>query len=215
MSGRQKEPKDLTAYHDIRDMMFNRRLITGQKIVSRDLEEQFQMSKTPIMMALARLEQDGLVISSHNRGYFVMSWNKTEIEQLVEMREKLQSILIGYAVPRYKEEELTALKEVLDEYLAYNSAVYDRHLWALDSAFHRQIARMSENKFMVNTLRRLNDILYIAIDITVLTPFIKKLKKEHIAIFQSIEARDIQKAKDSLMKHDHNALKIMVDSIIV
>ncbi|HEA69285.1 MAG TPA: GntR family transcriptional regulator [Desulfobacterales bacterium] len=209
-----KQSKDLIAYRDIRNLMFSRRLIPGQKVVFRDLEEQLGMSKTPIWTALVRLEQDGLVISRHNRGFYVKQWSKTKIQQFVELREKLQGILIGYAVPGCKKEELAVLKAALDNYIAYTGKVYDRTRWELDSAFHGQIAWMSGNEFLIATLGRLHDILYIAIDLTVLTPLIGTLKKDHENVYRAIAARDATSAKQALRRHDRNATRVMLGSLI-
>jgi len=214
MNSEHEEPKDITAYRRIRDMLFSRRLIPGQKIVYRDLEEKLEMSKTPVLTALVRLEQDGLVISNHNRGYYIRTWQKTELEQIAELRERLQEILIGYAVKRYGHEELAALRVALDNYIEHNGKVYNHTHWALGCVFHRQIARMSGNDFLVTTLDRFDDILFIAIDPIVLTPLIQTLKEEHESIYRYIEARDADMARETLIQHERKGTQIMLDSLM-
>ena len=214
MKKNQEIPKDLLAYQGIRNLMFSRRLVPGQKIIYRDLEEQLSMSKTPILTALVRLEQDGLVVSSHNRGYYVKRWSRAEISQVLELKEKLQDILIGYAILRYTALELLALREALDAYLNQPGELYDLSRWQLDSGFHARIARMSGNEFLATMLDRIYDILFIAVDLTLLTPLIQRYKVEHERVFVAIEAKDVKKAKETLRLHDRIGSQIMLNSLI-
>ncbi len=46
------------AYRLIRNMMLQQKLAPGQKLIYRDLSEKLNISKTPIMYALGRLEQE-------------------------------------------------------------------------------------------------------------------------------------------------------------
>jgi DNA-binding GntR family transcriptional regulator len=56
----EKESMNLMekAYRLIRNMMLQQKLSPGQKLIYRDLSEKLNMSKTPIMYALGRLEQE-------------------------------------------------------------------------------------------------------------------------------------------------------------
>ena len=214
MKSNPEIPKDQQAYQGIRDLMFSRRLVPGQKIIYRDLEEQLRMSKTPILTALVRLEQEGLVVSSHHRGYYVKRWNRAEISQVLELKEKLQDILIGYAIHRYTAEELLTLRQALDGYLNQPGELYDLTRWQLDSGFHAQIARMSGNAFLASMLDRIYDMLFIAVDLTLLTPLIQRYKVEHERVFLAIEAKDVEKAKETLRLHDRIGSEIMLKSLV-
>ena len=77
--------KDAQAYHLIKEALFDRKLSPGLKIIYRDLEEMFGMSKTPIINALVRMEQEGLVVSHRNRGFYVRELKAREIVQMYDL----------------------------------------------------------------------------------------------------------------------------------
>jgi len=59
------------AYWQIKNMIFQQKIAPGQKLIYRDLSKRLDMSKTPIMHALGRLEQEGFVELMPNLGYSV------------------------------------------------------------------------------------------------------------------------------------------------
>ena len=57
-----------------------------QDIVAQELG----ISKIPLREALARLEQEGLLVSHANRGYFVRAMSRDELEEIFAIRLKLE-----------------------------------------------------------------------------------------------------------------------------
>jgi len=213
MEKRRLNPKDLNAYQDIRQLMLSRQLVPGQKIIYRDLEELLGMSRTPINRALIRLEQENLVVSHHNRGYYVKKLTGTEVRQIFELKEKLQDILIVYAIARYQAEDLALLRRALDEYLAYKPELYDSRRFELDNRFHTQIAVMGGNDFLTSVLRQLYDLSAIGLNLFALTPLIPRFDEEHQAVFKAIEARNVKEAKKMLRDHDRAGKRALVEAM--
>ena len=84
--------KHLEAYNAIKQLIAGRKLVPGQKLTLRDLEETLGMSKTPIINSLMMLEQEGLVTSKQNRGFYMKEVTAEEAEQIYDLREKLEAI---------------------------------------------------------------------------------------------------------------------------
>ena len=59
------------AYQAIKNAITTERYSTGQKLTYGDLEKSLKMSKTPIVLAMSRLVNEGLVRHVKNRGYYV------------------------------------------------------------------------------------------------------------------------------------------------
>jgi DNA-binding GntR family transcriptional regulator len=56
------------AYRKIKQMIFEQKLVPGQRLVNKDLGQLLNMSRTPIINALNRLVQDGFVgFETHNQ----------------------------------------------------------------------------------------------------------------------------------------------------
>jgi len=69
----EKSRANLTenAYQAIKAAITSETYSTGQKLTYGDLEKSLRMSKTPIVLAMSRLVDEGLVRHVKNRGYYV------------------------------------------------------------------------------------------------------------------------------------------------
>ncbi len=73
-------PSSEVAYIYIKRSILNQVFSSGQKLNYGDIEARLQMSKTPIIQALSRLMEEGLVSYRKNHGYFV------EVSREVDMK---------------------------------------------------------------------------------------------------------------------------------
>ena len=67
------------AYRKIKQLIYNQQLIPGQRLVYDDLARTLNMSRTPIINALNRLAQQGLVDSESFRGFYVRPMDLQEV----------------------------------------------------------------------------------------------------------------------------------------
>ena len=73
MPNRSTKLLTVTAYDIIKQLITNNQLSYNQKLIYRDLEEQLNMSKTPILAALTLLAEEGFVRYKKNFGFYVNS----------------------------------------------------------------------------------------------------------------------------------------------
>jgi len=78
-------------YSILWDRILNRELHPGEKLSDLRLSEELGVSRTPVREALHRLVQDGVVIAEPNRGFFVASYDPTDIAEIYELRAALES----------------------------------------------------------------------------------------------------------------------------
>ena len=69
-------------YSILWDRILSRDLHPGEKLSDLRLSEQLGVSRTPVREALHRLVQDGVVIYSPNRGFFVASFSRQDIAEI-------------------------------------------------------------------------------------------------------------------------------------
>lgn len=201
MTTPRQPSKDAVAYRDIRNLLFQRKLPPGQKIIYRDLEETLGMSKTPIICALARLEQEGLVVSHQNRGFYVRELGAKEVQQMYDLRVRLEDIAIDYALENGPPKNIGRLERAHDAYLAYKPAVYDAKLFKLDSEFHAAIAALGKNEFLVKMLEQFYLTGWVSVNVVVFTPFIDRFRADHRDLFRAIKKGDRKSAKAILRRH--------------
>ncbi len=211
--GKSEMSKNLKAYNAIKELVAGHKLSPGQKLIYRDLEEALGMSKTPIINGLMRLEQEGMVISKRNRGFFMKEVSADEAEQIYDLREKLEEISISYAIKNHGSNDLNILEEKLNHYNDYSTPIYDRKRLEFDTEFHMQIARMGKNDFFTSMIKQFYENIYFTLNVVYLTSYIDSFKKEHKLIFNAIMKRNLREAKKILRLHTRAARKLLVAAL--
>ena len=205
--------KNLKAYNAIKELVAGRKLSPGQKLIYRDLEEALGMSKTPIINGLMRLEQEGLVVSKRNRGFFMREVSASEAEQIYDLREKLEEISINYAIKNHNRNDLAILQKKLNHYNNYSAHIYDRKRLELDTEFHMQIAKMGKNEFFTSMIKQFYENIYFILNVVYLSSYIDSFKKEHELVFNAIRKRNLKEAKRVLRIHTRAARKLLVAAL--
>jgi DNA-binding GntR family transcriptional regulator len=213
LAKRSTVPKDLQAVEGIKNLMFSRRLIPGQKLIYRDLEEALGMSKTPIINALVRLAQEGLVISKQNRGYFVKELTEDEIRQMYQMRIKLEEISIDLAIENYKEEDLIEWRECLDRYKSYQNGTYDSTRFRLDVDIHAQVAKMGKNVFLTDMVSQFFTSSWALLQTFFLARLIDQFADDHELLFEAIKSRKRAEAKKIVKRHHTAAMEMALQAV--
>ena len=97
------------AYHQIKQMIMRRKVIPGQRLVYRDLSEALNMSRTPIINALYRLEREGYLVSEAYRGFYVKPIDIQEAWDLYGVREALEVYSIEQAIEKAEPSDIRNL----------------------------------------------------------------------------------------------------------
>ncbi|WNO53413.1 GntR family transcriptional regulator [Stakelama saccharophila] len=136
------------------------RILAGAVPVDRAIRQdalasELGVSKIPLREALTRLEQEGLVRSQANRGFFVRPLSAAEAEEVYELRLKLEPDAAALASRRATDEErkvaVTAL-EALDVVTANNAD----GVGAANRAFHLALIRPAGQSITTQLLERLH-----------------------------------------------------------
>lgn len=141
------------AYHRIKQMIFQQKVMPGQRLVYSDLSKMLNMSRTPIINAMNRLEQEGFLISETYKGFQVKPIDLQEMWDLFGIREALEIYAVEQAIEKCSTEEIKRLEEKLHVHESYMPDRYDRRKFLLDAEFHLQIASMTHNRAIERMLR--------------------------------------------------------------
>jgi len=139
----------------VRDRILMGHAPADQAIRQDALASELGVSKIPLREALARLEQEGLVRSHANRGYFVRALDPGEAEEVYSLRLTLEPETAARAASRASAEERAALMAAFDTLSAQPA---DRRLAAvrLNREFHMAMVRPSGLPITVQLLERLH-----------------------------------------------------------
>jgi len=209
----QDASKAAQAYDAIKGLIASNRLHPGQKLIYRDLERELDMSKTPIINGLMMLEQEGVVHSEKNRGFFMRSVSAAEAAQIYDLRERLENISIEYAIRNHQPKDLRILAECVRQYGAHPSSLYDRRRLDLDTAIHMQIARMGRNDFFSTMIERFYQSIYFRLNVGVLGASIERFADDHERLLEAIRRKSLAEAKTILRSHTRAARKLMLAAL--
>ena len=149
------------AYRLIKQMIFDQKLIPGQRLVNQDLVDKLNMSRTPITNALNRLVQDGFVAFESFRGFYVRPIDLQEVWDAFGAREALEVYTVEQAIKLSDDGDIQGLENKLREHADYQPHYYTRKKFLLDSEFHLQIATMTKNKVIKWLLKRNFEHIYL------------------------------------------------------
>ena len=139
----------------VRDRILAGKVESDRAIKQDALAAELGVSKIPLREALTRLEQEGLIRSRANRGYFVRELTIAEAEEVYALRLKLEPEIAAMAAGRASDEE----REVARQKLAQLDEVTHAHgdgVGAFNRAFHVALLRPSHQPITTTMLERLH-----------------------------------------------------------
>jgi DNA-binding GntR family transcriptional regulator len=204
------------AYIKIKEMIFQQKLTPGQKLVYKDLTGALNISRTPIIIALSRLEQEGYVKSESYRGYYVKPLDLKEIWDNFGIREALEVYSVEQAVIHAKPSGIALLEEKIEAHKNYMPPFYDKKKLFLDAAIHIQLAEMTGNASLVHTLKGNLEYVYLRLAYNTSSPDrMTPAVEEHRRLLEMIKGKDVDGSIALMRTHIQNARDHIVKSLSV
>ena len=204
-----KTAKRLSARHiyaELREEILSLDLAPGEVIDETGLAERFGVSRSPIREALIRLETDGLIRMTPNKGTIVTPLHLEEFPQFIDALDTIQRAVTHLAAIQRTDEDLAA---IVAENEKFKSAVAEHNVVKMidtNHSFHLAIGDAAHNRhfrFMYERLldegRRTLRIYYRSYDDS--PP--KDRVSTHDKLIEAIRDRDAAKAEQ--LAHDHTS----------
>ncbi|MFD0024749.1 GntR family transcriptional regulator [Streptomyces sp. NPDC058382] len=127
------------AYEGLRSLLLSGSIAPGTRLTEADLTRMFDVSRSTMRTALARLTQEGYVTGEVNRGVRTRSFSAEEAADILEAREILESALAGKAAERATAEEVARLRDTLQE-MEESQSRGDQDAYSRGNrSFHQQV----------------------------------------------------------------------------
>lgn len=139
----------------LRDNILSGAISSDEPIRQDALAADLNVSKIPLREALARLEQDGLVVSYPNRGFFVRPMSSEEAEEIYALRLKLEPDAAARASLRASDEERAFARQAL-ALLDIDAAAHRPTVGARNRAFHMALVTPGAGVVTSNIVARLH-----------------------------------------------------------
>lgn len=182
----------------LRDRIITGRLKPGDRLIERDVAEEFGVSRVPVREAIRTLIGEGFLQAVSQRRIVVREMTRQDVENLFDMREALEVLAVRRASERRTTAELRTLARLLGEARAATDAGGPERLSRANTAFHAQIVRMSRNELLVTTLESLEGRLrWLFQQVDEPGP----LWEEHRLLYEAIAAGDADAAQNLALHH--------------
>jgi DNA-binding GntR family transcriptional regulator len=174
----------------------------GRPLRQAEIAARFGVSSIPVREAFRRLEGEGLVVFYPRRGAVVSKLSADEMREICEMREALEPLALGKALPNMADKDLRRAKEVLD--LA-DKEPDDQLLprWGeMNWEFHGALYRPAGRPRLLGAIHNLhiNFDRYLRLHFSAMR-YREKGQQEHREILERCEQRDEEGAVEALRLH--------------
>jgi len=192
-----------------------------------DLSRRFGASRPVVREALARLRDDGLIVSRQGSGSyvtrrpddavlrFVPVGSIADIQRCFEFRVGLEGVAAALAAERWEDADLA---EIRSAYEALEVCIRTGQLGVdADAGFHQAVARATHNHYHVSVQLSLQAHIAVGMNLTRNLSMLRTdarlrlVQDEHAAILAAIEARDAAAARAAMETHIENARRRVFD----
>ncbi|ASK62316.1 hypothetical protein CFK37_09175 [Virgibacillus phasianinus] len=213
-SPRRISAKDL-AYFELKQKILEGILAPDEVLVEEELSQELGVSRTPLREALQILVFENLIERQSNGRLKVASMSIKEVEEIFNVRSKLEEIAVEQATENATEDDMNHLTNIV--YMikqTYGDGKIDDLLY-YGNKFHNYIYDLSENRTVKNIISQLNDHIYRykRIIFNEKNCGVMDDSEEHELILERIVQRDKAGAKSAMKKHIQNSLKDAVHAI--
>ena len=185
---------------DLRQRIICLSLEPGAPLNDRDLAKEYGCSRTPVLAALQRLAQDGLVVDIPRRGFFVTELSLATFGDVMEACTLIEAAMAPVVAENITDAELDALAAILKQ----AEHAVEAGEWAceaqLNDEFHCAIGRATHNHFLADTASRLQRVStrYCYLGLNRPGDAVIALS-EHRAILDTLRARDSEACRESIL----------------
>lgn len=139
----------------LRDQIITGRLKPGDRLVERDVAEEFGVSRVPVREAIRILLGEGFLQALSPRRIVVKEMSRQDVENLFDMREALEVLATRRATERADEAGLAELSQLLESARRATLAGKPEQISRANAAYHHQIVELSGNELLAATLESL------------------------------------------------------------
>jgi GntR family transcriptional regulator of vanillate catabolism len=202
----------------LRDLILNGEFVPGERLSELPLVERIGVSRTPLRLALAALEHEGLLRGLPGGGYVVREFTRADIRDAIELRGVLEGTAARFAAERgASRRDLRALRSINDSVeplvrLAdYES--FERYV-ALNEVFHTRLLKIAGSPLLERTIEGVLSLPFASPSSLVLQhaqlPQSREIlvvaHRQHVGMVEAIERREGARADSLAREHARIAL---------
>lgn len=148
----------LSAVLRLRELVLSGEVRPGERLSELGLVERLNMSRTPLRLALAALEHEGLVRAAPGGGFEVSRFTLADIADAIEVRGVLEGTAARLAAERHRPGGLARMSELvtaMDRLFADDESVALLECYVgLNEAFHAELLALADSPMLSRALQQ-------------------------------------------------------------
>jgi DNA-binding GntR family transcriptional regulator len=213
--GAEHENLDQKAYLILKNMIIDRKLLPGDKILQEKLARELGISRTPLVSAIKYLEHEKLVEAKPRRGYFVRFFTMQEMVSIFELREVLEGLAARRAAQHITDPQISRLNKYFQKFDP-SSDISDYKTYSReDRSFHNFVVDVAAREFLKSILQTYNIISFsyqvVSSEGLVRPP--NETIHEHFSVIRAISDRDSDAAENLMRLHFRRSIATLEKEI--
>ena len=207
-----------SAQLQLRELIFGGEFVPGERMSELPLVQRLGVSRTPLRLALAELEHEGLLRGLPGGGYVVREFTQADVRDAVELRGVLEGTAARFAaergVPARELRALLSINETIEKLVHradYES--FERYLH-LNEQFHARLLKLTRSSVLERSLEGIVALPFAGPSAFVLAeaqlPASRDIliiaHRHHCALVEAIERRQSARAEAIAREHARLAL---------
>jgi len=202
------------AYESISQKIMRGEYGPGMRLVRRQLAQELGVSPIPILEAMKRLEQDGLIEYRAHWGSIVTIPTVERVMDMFAIREAIECQVARILATKATEEQKKALRSLADELdlLRFEGKETER-ITELHIRFHVMMAECSTFPSLITGLQKINFtwLLFNAVQSRRSRPAIQRYW--HVALIDNILDQDPDKAEKVMREHINDSYYPFIEDL--
>jgi GntR family transcriptional regulator of vanillate catabolism len=204
----------LKAQLELRELVLRGELRPGERVSELQMVERLGVSRTPVRMALVRLQEEGLLESIPSGGFAVKAFSEREVFEAIEIRGTLEGLAARLAaergVARAEIERAAECLDAIDEILHRNGGEIDISRYVeLNAGFHAIVLDLAGSPALARQIERASALPFASpsalVPVQSRSPeshhILTVAQDQHRCVLLAIERREGSRAEAIMREH--------------
>ena len=196
------ESKKDKIYQAIKRKIISTDFRPGDLLSDRKIAEELDVSRTPVREALNLLQMDNYVVQQAGRGFFVKGLSLQDIKDLFIVREALEVAALKQSLEKIESSDFNSIGQLLQRHEKIIQSYKPKGKFLEDADFHRSLARLSDNSFLLQILESIYERIEMLKNIeSVGLERVETAHGQHKKIHGALAEGDFTEAMELLSRH--------------
>jgi GntR family transcriptional regulator of vanillate catabolism len=213
-TGDRSVSQTLKALLALRELVLRGELRPGERVSELQMVERLGVSRTPVRMALVRLEEEGLLDAIPSGGFAVKAFSEREVLEAIEIRGTLEGLAARLAaergVGRSELEAAAACLDALDEVVRHDTVEVDISRYVeLNAQFHALLIDLTGSPALARQIERASALPFASpsalVPVQSRSPeshhILTVAQDQHRSVLIAIERREGSRAEAIMREH--------------